>query len=284
MKPALSSFLFILLSLFTCSACRELCARALKIPIDDVHRLVSVLAGKGTELMTLGPGFRRRIPSGTVAKWHNFSTIQRGAEYCLSYEELPGQEFCDDYDDSLYIDSYPETKFNLEPAHMISGYSYHYLLRLGFTLHDSPRKLLWQPGERAKGLELTLWGYGYNTITFNKTDSQLHYDLNFQRVSGDASCVVTSASLDVSRACRNNQEGIDSVIVEGVDDNGTPTPSYFSLGCDEDKGWKTVTTPIPGNNSTGLAVQLTMAVMCGIIFVLLLKAVFRLKSEVSKFC
>ncbi|XP_042889691.1 uncharacterized protein LOC122264723 [Penaeus japonicus] len=171
--------------------------------------------------------------------------------------------------------------------HMLAGYSYHYLLRLGFTLHDSPRKLLWQPGERAKGLRLTLLGYEDNEITFNKTDSQLHYDLNFQRVSGDASCVVTSASLDVSRACRNNQEEIDYVSVVGVDGNGTPTPSYFSLGCDEDKGCQNV-TPIPGNNSTkdgtGLAVQLTMAVMCGIIFVLLLKAVFRLKSEVSKFC
>ncbi|XP_042889686.1 uncharacterized protein LOC122264718 [Penaeus japonicus] len=197
MKPALSSFLSLLLCLLTCSACRDgikdgtkgaFSARYLVIPIDDVHRLVSVLAGNGTGLNAYGPGFRRDIPSDSVAKWHNFSTIHRGAEYCLSYEELPGQEFCDDYDDSLYIASYPETKFNLEPAHMISGYSYHYLLGLRFTLHDSPRKLLWQPGERAKGLRLTLLGYEDNEITFNKTDSQLHYDLNLKYVSGDALC------------------------------------------------------------------------------------------------
>ncbi|XP_063607119.1 uncharacterized protein LOC134781792 [Penaeus indicus] len=71
---------------------------------------------------------------------------------------------------------------------------------------------------------------------FRKADSQLQYDMTFQRLSGDASCVVTSASLNVSNTCQGNQAGITGFDIQSLDGNGSWTPSYFSFNCEDGGG------------------------------------------------
>ncbi|ROT83294.1 hypothetical protein C7M84_023529 [Penaeus vannamei] len=138
------------------------------------------------------------------------------------------------------------------------GCSQYSLLRLSLDLHDWPTKLLWRPGERAESLRLGLWRTGsvswerVGPFNFSrKADSQLPYDLTFRSVSEDGSCVVTSASLDVSRTCQMNQTGILRISIESLDDNGEWTPSYFSFNCEDGAGWQTgSTTSSPDDNST----------------------------------
>ncbi|XP_037773782.1 uncharacterized protein LOC119569877 [Penaeus monodon] len=127
----------------------------------------------------------------------------------------------------------------LNPPKKLAGCDQYHLVSLDLTLHDSPTKLLWRPGERAASLRLVLLrsGAGYDEFTFfRESSSQLQYDMTFRRVSGvlGATCVVASASLDVSCACRKNQTEINSFYVESFDDDGTKTPSYFSLDCEDD--------------------------------------------------
>lgn len=69
---------------------------------------------------------------------------------------------------------------------MLTGCNQYSLLYLALDLHDSPTKLLWRPGERAESLRLGLWRTGSRKNVFivpRKTDSQLQYDMTFQRVS-----------------------------------------------------------------------------------------------------
>ncbi|XP_063597693.1 uncharacterized protein LOC134774266 [Penaeus indicus] len=113
------------------------------------------------------------------------------------------------------------------------GCSQYYLLGIGLDLHDSPTKLLWRPGKRAMSLHLDLWGSGTLKV-FRKADSQLQYDMTIRRASGDAPCVVTSATLDVARICQLNQTGIRRIAIVSIDDDDDPTPSYFSFDCEDD--------------------------------------------------
>nr|XP_027239487.1 uncharacterized protein LOC113830478 [Penaeus vannamei] len=181
-----------------------------------------------------------------------------GSEFCVSSETFPEKEFCDKDRDWLGLWSDPETKWNLAPDNVVSGCSQYSLLRLSLDLHDWPTKLLWRPGERAESLRLGLWRTGsvswerVGPFNFSrKADSQLPYDLTFRSVSEDGSCVVTSASLDVSRTCQMNQTGILRISIESLDDNGEWTPSYFSFNCEDGAGWQTgSTTSSPDDNST----------------------------------
>ncbi|XP_037789984.1 uncharacterized protein LOC119585393 [Penaeus monodon] len=170
-------------------------------------------------------------------------TVTERSEYCVSSETFPQKEVCDKNQDWLGLWSDPETTWELEPANMSSGCDQYHLVSLDLTLHDSPTKLLWRPGERAASLRLVLLrsGAGYDEFTFfRESSSQLQYDMTFRRVSGvlGATCVVASASLDVSCACRKNQTEINSFYVESFDDDGTKTPSYFSLDCEDDADGK----------------------------------------------
>ncbi|XP_047495220.1 uncharacterized protein LOC125043255 [Penaeus chinensis] len=298
MKPAVSFCFSFLIYLLTCSAYygaeeslypkESLCATGLAIPIDKEPRPVAVWAENGNRVAVFGPGVRRRIPTSSEGEWLNFTATQRGSEYCVSSEAFPAGELCDKDRDWLGLRADSETKWNLELASMASGCSQYYLLGLDFDLHDSPTKLLWRPGERAASLRLRLWPIGVLEYVFplsRKADSQLQYDMTFQRLSGDASCVVTSASLDVSRTCQGNQAGITGFSIGSLDDNGDRTPSYFSLNCEDGGGWHSGTTASSpdGNNSedgtdqdsdSSMDWEVFLVVVNVIIFILLLETVF----------
>ncbi|XP_069986036.1 uncharacterized protein [Penaeus vannamei] len=261
MKPALGSRFSFLICAVTClaysgaeeSLCTKgaICARGLLLPIGEEPRPVGVWAESGSRVRVFGPGVERPLPTTSEGKWLNFTATQRGSEFCVSSETFPEKEFCDKDRDWLGLWSDPETKWNLAPDNVVSGCSQYSLLGLSLELHDSPTKLLWRPGERAESLNLDLWESGGSFKFSRKADSQLPYDLTFRSASEDGSCVVTSASLDVSRTCQMNQTGIFVISIESLDDNFKWTPSYFSFNCEDGAGWQTgSTTSSPDDNST----------------------------------
>ncbi|XP_063615895.1 uncharacterized protein LOC134789108, partial [Penaeus indicus] len=152
--------------------------------------------------------------------------------YCVSSEAL-AKDSCDEDLNHLHLWSSRDTKWNLEPAIMTSGCSQYYLLGIDLDLHDSPTKLLWRPGKRAMSLHLNLWESRPLKV-FRKADSQLQYDMTIRRASGDAPCVVTSATLDVAHICQINQREIYGITITSLDDDGKLTPSYFSFDCEDD--------------------------------------------------
>nr|XP_027239485.1 uncharacterized protein LOC113830476 [Penaeus vannamei] len=232
---------------------RSICARGLILPIDEEPRPVAVWTEKGDGVRVDGPGIFKYVRQRSEAKWLNFTAVQRGSEFCVSSETFPG-ELCEKNRDRLDLWTGSETKWNVEPANITSGCNQYSLLYLALDLHDSPTKLLWRPGERAESLRLGLWRTGSRKNVFivpRKTDSQLQYDMTFQRVSDDASCAVTSASINVSRICLKDQKEIIYISIASLDDNGSETPSYFSFNCEDGAGWQTgATASSPDDNST----------------------------------
>lgn len=70
-----------------------------------------------------------------------------------------------------------------------------------------------------------------------------HWNNQINTPDSDASCAVTSASINVSRICLKDQKEIIYISIASLDDNGSETPSYFSFNCEDGAGEFSVTLP-----------------------------------------